>query len=80
MTEDRCAFENGKLDEIVSTAGAHLERIGSSKWFLSFQHADGSETALWFTSRDLPALLEKRGARAIASAIRAIAKDTGGGE
>ena len=51
---DRVDFEpNGKLDEIVSTAGAHLEHMGSGQWFLSFQHADGTETALWFTSKDL---------------------------
>lgn len=50
---DRRSFENGKLDEIVSTRGAHLEHLGSGRWFLSFQHEDGTETALWFTSRDL---------------------------
>jgi hypothetical protein len=50
---DRTEFKNGKLDEIVSTAGAHLERMGGNRWFLSFQHADGTETALWFISRDL---------------------------
>lgn len=51
---DRIDFtENGLLDEIVASRGAHLECMGGSRWFLSFQHEDGTETALWFTSRDL---------------------------
>ncbi len=50
---DRREFVNGKLDEIVSTKGAHLEHMGDSRWFLSFQHDDGTETALWFSSRNL---------------------------
>ncbi|MBM7049692.1 hypothetical protein [Rhizobium lusitanum] len=50
---DRREFIDGKLDEIVSTKGAHLEHMGNSRWFLSFQHEDGTETAIWFTSRDL---------------------------
>lgn len=50
---DRRDFINGKLDEIVSTKGAHLEHMGRSRWFLSFRHEDGTETAIWFSSRDL---------------------------
>ena len=50
---DRREFVKGKLDEIVSTRGAHLEYMGDSRWFLSFLHEDGTETALWFSSRDL---------------------------
>lgn len=50
---DRRDFINGKLNEIVSTKGAHLEYMGESQWFLSFQHEDGTETAIWFTSRNL---------------------------
>ena len=50
---DRVDFTDGKLDEIVSSRGAHLERLGKNRWFLIFYHADGSETALWFSSRDL---------------------------
>jgi hypothetical protein len=53
-TADRVSFtENGTLDEIVASRGAHLERVGKSEWFLTFGHGDGSETALWFTSKDL---------------------------
>lgn len=50
---DRREFIDGKLDEIVSTAGAHLERIDKNRWSLIFYHANGTETALWFTSKDL---------------------------
>lgn len=51
---DRVDFtENGMLDEIVSTKGAHLECLGGPNWFLEFQHQDGTSTALWFTSRSL---------------------------
>ena len=45
--------ESGKLDEVVATGGAHLEYMGSSQWFLSLTHADGSETAIWFKSKNL---------------------------
>ena len=51
--KDRVDFINGKLDEVVSSRGAHLERIDHSRWFLIFYHADGTETAMWFSSRDL---------------------------
>ncbi len=50
---DRREFIDGTLDEIVCTKGAHLEHIGKNRWFLIFCHEDGTETALWFTSRDL---------------------------
>lgn len=50
---DRREFVDGKLDEIVSTRGAHLERLSTCDWFLSFQHEDGTETAIWFTSHSL---------------------------
>ncbi|MDR7032448.1 hypothetical protein [Mesorhizobium sp. BE184] len=53
MTQDRVEWKNGRLDEIVSTRGAHLEHMDGNKWFLSFQHEDGTETALWFSSKDL---------------------------
>lgn len=50
---DRVDFIKGKLDEIVSTAGAHLEYMGGGRWFLAFYHEDGTSTALWFSSKDL---------------------------
>lgn len=51
--QDRVDFENGTLDEIVSTKGAHLESMGGNDWFLAFYHEDGTSTALWFSSKDL---------------------------
>ena len=54
MTEDRVTLtDKGKLDEIVATKGAHLERLGKHSWFISFDHADGSSTTVWFESKDL---------------------------
>lgn len=51
---DRVDFtDKGTLDEVVSSAGAHLEHMGGNRWFLIFQHADGTETAFWFGSKDL---------------------------
>lgn len=62
MSEDRVSYDDkGKLDEIVGTRGAHLERMSKNEWFLSIWHADGTETAIWFSSKDLPQLVEKRG-------------------
>lgn len=60
--EDRVATEaDGRLDEIVAAAGAHLEYLGDNRWFLSMFHADGTETAIWFGSKDLRRpMMEKR--------------------
>lgn len=64
---DRVDFtEKGTLDEIVATNGAHLEHMGGANWFLEFQHADGTSTALWFTSRSLlKPFMEKRSRSAL---------------
>lgn len=51
---DRITFdEDGTLDEVCSTRGAHLENMGGGHWFLIFQHKDGTETAIWFDSKNL---------------------------
>jgi len=50
---DRVDFVDGRLDEIVSSRGAHLERMDKNRWFLIFYHDDGTETAIWFSSKDL---------------------------
>ncbi len=43
MAPDRVDFtEDGKLDEIVSTKGAHLECMGGANWFLEFHHEYGA--------------------------------------
>lgn len=53
-TLDRVSFtDKGKLDEVFGSHGAHLERMGKDSWFLIFYHADGSESAFWFKSKDL---------------------------
>lgn len=51
--QDRVDFVDGRLDEIVSARGAHLEHMDKNRWFLIFYHADGTETAIWFSSKDL---------------------------
>lgn len=52
--KDRVDFtDKGTLDEVVCSAGAHLESMGGNRWFLEFQHEDGTSTALWFASKDL---------------------------
>lgn len=48
MTERVTYDERGRLDEVVTTGGAHLERIGKRRWFLEMQRADGSSVCLWF--------------------------------
>jgi hypothetical protein len=60
---DRVDFnEDGTLDEVVSTRGAHLECMGGKRWFLIFYHEDGTESAFWFDSKDLKRpFWEKRG-------------------
>lgn len=45
--------DDGTLDEVCSTKGAHLEHLGGSDWFLSFQHGDGTSSAFWFKSKGL---------------------------
>lgn len=45
--------DDGSLDEVYSTKGAHLEHMDGNRWFLSFEHKDGSSSAFWFTSKDL---------------------------
>lgn len=74
---DRVEFtKSGKLDEIVSSRGAHIEYIGDGLWFLIFGHEDGTETALWFESEDLrKPNWETREARKPAEAV-----PQGGGE
>jgi len=50
---DRVDFVDGRLDEVVASKGAHLERMDDNRWFILFEHEDGSETAIWFSSKDL---------------------------
>ena len=41
--------DNGKLDEVVTDAGCHLEHLGGNRWFLNCIRSDGSSFAVWFT-------------------------------
>lgn len=51
---DRVTFTpKGRLDEVCCTKGAHLEHMGGGRWYLSFEHADGTSSAFWFGSKDL---------------------------
>lgn len=50
---ERMDFEDGKLDEIVVSGGAHLESMGGSDWFLEFFKEDGTSIAIWFQSKSL---------------------------
>lgn len=40
---------NGKLDEVVTDGGAHLERMAKNRWFLECARSDGSSFSVWFT-------------------------------
>ena len=60
--------DDGTLDEVCSTRGAHLEHMHGNHWFLVFYHEDGTDTAIWFTSKDLKKpFWEKREPRALAT-------------
>lgn len=51
---DRVSFtEAGRLDEVYASHGSHLEHLGGNRWFLLFSRDDGTEFAVWFTSKDL---------------------------
>lgn len=53
---NRVTYDDGKdgpehLDEIVTDAGAHLERLDRNRWFLALQRSDGTEICLWFKGK-----------------------------
>lgn len=61
-SNDRVTFEGMHLDEICGSRGAHLECMGGNRWFLLIGHDDGTETAIWFSSKDLrKPFYERRG-------------------
>ncbi len=43
--------DNGKLDEVVTDGGAHLESMGGNRWFLECVRKDGSSVAIWITGK-----------------------------
>jgi hypothetical protein len=63
MSGDRVTYDDkGRLDEIFGSGFAHLERMRKNHWFLLIGHADGTQTALWFKSKNMPNLIETRSA------------------
>ena len=50
--------DDGQLDEVVTDAGMHLERMSEHGWFLVGQRSDGSEIAILFRGKVV--LVEER--------------------
>lgn len=40
--------DDDNLDEVVTDAGMHLERLNNKRWFLSGHRSDGTEIVIWF--------------------------------
>ena len=51
MKDRRGYSDDGSLDEIVASGGAHLERLGKKDWFLVMVNSDRSSTAIWFEGK-----------------------------
>lgn len=51
MIERMTYGDDGTLDEVVVTGGAHLEHLDDNRWFLSMLRADGSEFCLLFAGK-----------------------------
>lgn len=49
----------GKLDEVVTDGGAHLEHMEGKRWFLNCLRKDGSSFAVWFRG-DITMFEERR--------------------
>lgn len=52
-SRDRVMFEGNELEEVFGSGYAHLERTAKNRWCLIVGHNDGSQTAIWFKSKDL---------------------------
>ena len=61
MARDGVFLNNdGTLDEVCGYS-VYLEHMNRNQWFLLVGHKDGTETAIWFGSKDLKRpLMEKR--------------------
>jgi len=52
MADNRIEYDDrGKLDEVVTDGGAHLERLGKDDWFLAMYRADGSAYCVWIEGK-----------------------------
>jgi hypothetical protein len=49
--ENRISFDSGRLDEVVTDGGAHLEWMGDNRYFLECVRKDGTSFAVWFTGK-----------------------------
>lgn len=47
----RLTYTVGTLDELVTDAGCHLERMGDREWCLIASRSDGSEVVVHLTGR-----------------------------
>lgn len=43
--------DKGRLDEVVTDGGCHLEHMGGKDWFLACYRDDGSTFAIWFNGK-----------------------------
>lgn len=51
-TDNRVSYRGkGRIDEIVTDAGGHLEHLGAGRWFLSLQRTDGTSCAVWIEGK-----------------------------
>ena len=48
---NRVKYDDNELDEVVTDAGMHFERMSNKGWFLSGQRSDGSEIAIWIRGK-----------------------------
>ena len=48
---NRVEYDDNELDEVVTDAGMHFERMSNKGWFLSGQRSDGSEIAIWIRGK-----------------------------
>ena len=50
--QNRIKFDDkGRLDEVVTDGGAHLEDMGGNRWFLVCERKDGSCFAVWISGK-----------------------------
>ena len=60
--------DKGRLDEVVTDGGAHLERLSKSGLFLSCRRLDGSEICVWIEGK--VTLVEERPAPTLKASAR----------
>ena len=66
MSERISYDDKGQLDEVITSGGAHLERMDRNSWFLVMLRNDGSGFCVWIEGKIT--LTEERPPRALATA------------